>query len=490
VVYLSAPPRLRLDTLARCPREVQPAVDPRALRVRMVHLGLGAFHRAHQAAMTEEAVAADGGGWGICGVAPRRRDAVERLAPQDGLFALLERGPERDRVRVVATVREAIAARDAPGEVVARIADPGVSVVTLTVTEAGYPRDPSTGGLRDGDAELEADLAGSEAPRTALGLLVRGLEARMGGDAGPISVVSCDNLAANGRVLERLVCDFCARMADGERLGTWVAANAAFPSTVVDRIVPATTDADRADTARALGVTDEATVVGEPYRSWVLEDAFAAPRPAWERAGALFVADVAPYEALKLRMLNATHSLLAYAGPLAGLRTVDEAVGADWLVAAAHRLIADVRPTLPPTPDVDVDAYADRLFERWANARMGHRLQQIAADGSQKLAVRLVPAARERLATGAVPHWIALAFAAWAETVARAAGDSAARLADARAAELCEAAARAGDERDLAAVMLAALDAPAEMSDSVADWLRALRADGVEKAVRRALRDA
>jgi fructuronate reductase len=477
---VSTAPRLRLDTLAACPPEAQPAVDPRGLRVRIVHLGLGAFHRAHQAAMTEEAVAADGSDWGICGVAPRRRDAVERLAPQDGLFALLERGPESDRVRVVATVREALAARDAPAQVIARIADPDASVVTLTVTEAGYPR--------VGDPELVADLARREAPRTALGLLVRGLEARMAGDAGPISVVSCDNLAANGRVLERLVSDFCARMPDGERLGAWLAANAAFPSTVVDRIVPATTDVDRATAARTLGVTDEATVVGEPYRSWVLEDAFAAPRPAWERAGALFVGDVAPYEALKLRVLNATHSLLAYAGSLAGLRTVDEASAADWLAGAARRLVADVRPTLPPTPGVDVDAYAEGLFERWANPRIAHRLAQIAADGSQKLAVRLVPPARERLAAGAMPHWIALALAAWAETVARAAaGDAAVALSDPRAAELCEAAAHTGTERELATAMLQALGAPEELSEPVAEWLRALRADGVERAVRASL---
>jgi fructuronate reductase len=335
-----------------------------------------------------------------------------------------------------------------------------------------------------------ADLAGANASRTVLGLLVRGLQARMAGDGGPISVVSCDNLAANGRVLERLVGDFCARMPGGDRLGAWIVANAAFPSTVVDRIVPATTDADRADAARVLGVVDEGTVVGEPYRSWVLEDAFVAARPAWERAGALIVDDVAPYEALKLRVLNATHSLLAYAGSLAGLRTVDEAVAADWLAAAARRLVADVRPTLPPTPGVDVDAHVDGLFERWANPRIAHRLAQIAADGSQKLAVRLVPAARERLAAGAVPHWIALAVAAWAETVARAAaGDPAMALSDARAAELCEAAARAGSEQVLAAAMLHALAAPEELNEPVAQWLRAIRTDGVERAVRDGLRD-
>jgi fructuronate reductase len=488
---VSARPRLRLDTLDACPREAQPAVDPRELPVRIVHLGLGAFHRAHQAVMTEDAVAAAGGGWGICGVAPRRREAVARLAPQDGLYALLERGPEHDRVRVVATVREAIAAADAPGEAIARIASPATSVVTLTVTEAGYPRDAATGRLRADDPGVAADVGADGAPRTVLGLLVRGLQARMAdGRAGPVSVVSCDNLVGNGRVLARLVTDFCERLRDGDRLGDWVAANVAFPSTVVDRIVPATADRDRADAARALGVVDEATVVGEPFCSWILEDAFVASRPAWERAGASIVDDVAPYEALKLRVLNATHSLLAYAGSLAGLRTVDQAVGAEWLAEAARGLIADVRPTLPPTPGVDVDAHVDALFERWANPRIGHRLEQIAMDGSQKLAVRLVPAAAERLRAGAVPRWMALAIAAWAQTVARAAaGDSATPLADTRADELCAAAADATGPRALAEAMLRALNGPEALAEPVADWLEALRADGVESAVRRALRE-
>jgi fructuronate reductase len=233
---LSGRRRLGLATLVRCPPEAQPAVDPRQLQVRIVHLGLGAFHRAHQVVFTEQAVAAAGGAWGICGVAPRRRAVVERLTPQDGLYAVLERGPREDRVRVVATVREALAARDAPELVVARIADPATSVVTLTVTEDGYPRDPTTGSLR-ADDELAADLAGDRSPRTVLGLLVRGLQARMArGEAGAISVVSCDNLPRNGAVLA--------------------------------------------------GLDDQAAVVGEPFSSWVIEDAFAAPRPAWDRAGA------------------------------------------------------------------------------------------------------------------------------------------------------------------------------------------------------------
>jgi fructuronate reductase len=363
--------------------------------------------------------------------------------------------------------------------------------VTLTVTEDGYPRDPATGRLREDD-ELAADLAGQSPPRTVLGLLVRGLETRMAtGEAGPISVVSCDNLPRNGAVLAGLVDDFCARLPGraGERLGEWVSANVAFPSTVVDRIVPATTDADRADVARALGVDDEAAVVGEPFASWVVEDAFVAERPAWERAGALLVDDVSPHEALKLRVLNGTHSLLAYAGVLAGLRTVDEAVGEAWLGEAARRFVDDMRPTLPPAPGIEIDAYVEALFERWANPRIGHRLEQIATDGSQKLAVRLNAPAAERLADGAQPRWIALAFAAWAENVARAATGEREPLADPRAVELGEAAAGAHEPRALARAMLGAVRAPEALVEPVGDWLERLRADGVQDAVRGALRE-
>jgi fructuronate reductase len=221
----------------------------------------------------------------------------------------------------------------------------------------------------------------------------------------------------------------------------------------------------------------------------VVEDAFAAARPAWDRAGALLVDDVAPHEALKLRVLNGTHSLLAYAGLLAGLRTVDEAVGEAWLSEAARRFVDDMRPTLPPAPGIEIDGYVDALFERWANPRIGHRLEQIASDGSQKLAVRLNPAAAERLADGAQPRWIALAFAAWAENVARAAAGEREPLADPRAAELGEAAAGAHEPRALARAMLGAVRAPEALVEPVGDWLERLRADGVQDAVRGALRE-
>jgi len=261
-----------------------PRVDPRDLEVGIVHLGLGAFHRAHQAVYTEDAMAAEPGPWGICGASRRSRAVVDALAEQDGLYGVLERGPEEDSVRVVGAVRAALVAAEQPDALRDRLAAEGTHVVTLTVTEAGYQAD---------HPDFERDLAGG-APRTPVGMLVRGLEARRAaGVDTPLAIVSCDNLPRNGAVLRDLVGDFCAR-AELAGLADWIADHADFPSTMVDRIVPAATAADRDTASRLIGARDEATVVGEPFSQWVLEDAFRGRRPAWEAAGALLVPTPGP----------------------------------------------------------------------------------------------------------------------------------------------------------------------------------------------------
>jgi fructuronate reductase len=399
--------------------------------VGIVHLGAGAFHRAHQASFTEDA-----GEWGICAVAPRRRDAVQQLAPQDGLFTLLVRHPDEDRARVIGCLREVLHAPSEPERVVARIADPGVDVVTLTITEAGYAS-------------------------PVIDLLARGLRAR----AGPLTVLSCDNLPRNGEVLAALLRE---RFDLDERHVT-------FPCTVVDRIAPATTEADREAAARLIGLDDRAVVVTEPFRQWVIEDRFAGLRPAWERAGAQLVADAAPFEQLKLRVLNGSHSTLAYLGLLAGARTVDEAVRDDAIAGAVRRLVGeDVAPTL--APELDLPGYVAALDERFANPRMGHRLEQIAADGSQKLPARLLPVARERRAAGAEPRWVALAVAAWALHLR---GDD---VHDEAAAPLRERLARVEGAGPMADTVLRGLDpelaADQVFRDLVADWIERLSAPG------------
>jgi len=404
--------RLSLRTLPQVASGRRPHVDPRGLGVGIVHLGIGAFHRAHQAEFTEDAVAASGGNWGICGVTQRSPAIVEQLMPQDGLYTLLTRGPFAVDARVVGAVREVLFAGTDP--VVARLADPTVRVVTLTVTEKGYRHDPASGRMRRDDPLTAADALGGP-PRTVVGQIVRGLEARMRGDAGPVTVLSCDNLSHNGRTLAGLVDDFVALVAAGRPLASWIAENVRYPSSMVDRIVPATTAADHADVRRLIGLDDEGAVVTEPFRQWVIEDDFPAGRPAWDAAGALFTDDVMPYEVMKLRMLNGAHSALAYLGALAGCETIADAMAHEAFGAVAQRLIHDdARPTLDPPPvGIDLDAYEQQLLERFANPALRHRTVQVAMDGSQKLPQRLLSTLRARRAAGESPRWVVLAVAAW-----------------------------------------------------------------------------
>ena len=418
-------------SLAKLPSGFAPAVEPRELTVGIVHLGLGAFHRAHQAVLTERAAAVAGDTrWGISGVSQRSATVRDQLAPQDGLYSVLERGAAAPTVQVIGSIREVLTAPEDPEAVVARIADPAVAVVTLTVTEKGY-RAAGRGGLDLTDPEIQADLAGRP-PRTVVGQLAAGLARRAETGAGPLTVLSCDNLVANGPFLCRLMEDYAAASSlnappDQQKglrdqlkdLPEQLAA-ARFPASMVDRIVPATTAADRDEAARLLGVRDEAVVVAEPFIQWVIEDDFAAARPAWEQAGAVFTDDVPPWEQAKLRMLNATHSMLAYLGGLRGYETIAEAVRDDELAGVARELMtADVVPTLTPPAGLDLTAYGVSVLERFANPALKHRTAQVAMDGSVKLPVRLLGTVRDRLAANAEPRLAALAVAGWMVYVAR-----------------------------------------------------------------------
>jgi fructuronate reductase len=387
--------------------------------VGIVHLGIGAFHRAHQAVFTEDAAVSSGqGGWGICGVTQRSAKVVEQLRPQDCLYTVLERGTDRTTARVVAQVSDVLFAREEESRLLSLFADPAVRVVTLTVTEKGYRRN-AFGGLDLHDAAVAADLQGGCS--TTVGQIVRGLQARQRAESGGITVLSCDNLTENGRVLRRLVSEFCAALpsAEGDALGSWVEANVSFPSSMVDRIVPATAEGDLLDAQSMLGLVDEALVVAEPFRQWVIQDDFIADRPAWDRVGADLVQEVAPFEQLKLRMLNGTHSLLAYLGGLSGYETIAEAVADPELATAAEHLMSDdVLPTLAGTPGLDPARYGQTVLERFANPALRHRTTQVAMDGSQKLPLRLLGTVRDRLAAGAFPEYATTGVAAWMAYVA------------------------------------------------------------------------
>lgn len=368
-----------------------PPVDPRSLSIGLVHLGIGAFHRAHQAVYTEQAGAATGDDrWGEFAITGRSATVVKQLAPQDGLYGVLTKSAERSSLHVVGGIRQVVSGSDSPSRARAAIASPDAHVITLTITEKGYTRTGS-----------------------AIGLLTAGLVSRFRAGAEPISVVSCDNLPGNGAQLRRLV-EEVTDAAEGDDFGAWLRQCVTFPSTMVDRIVPATTDRDRAEAAELLHLRDKGLVVAEPFGQWVIEDRFAADRPAWEQAGATLVSDVAPYEKAKLRLLNGTHSLLAYLGALHGHRTIADAVADDRLAAAARALQReDAIPTLTAPPGLDLAAYGDQILDRFANPHLRHTTAQVAMDGSQKLPIRLLGTARDRLRAGAVPEQCALAVAAW-----------------------------------------------------------------------------
>ncbi len=426
--------RLSLATYDRLPGAARPLVDPRALSVGIVHLGLGAFHRAHQAVYTEVAAHATGDRrWGICGVSQRSPAAADALSAQDGLYSVLVAGGtpgtgdlggaggpgDGNQVRVVASLRRALFARSSGPELLALMADPAVQVVTLTVTEKGYRHNLATGELPAADPELAADAAGRP-PQTVVGQLARGMEARRRAGSGPLTVVPCDNLTGNGPLLKSLVGQFISwpsgRFDAG--LADWVAANVRFPATMVDRIVPATTPERRDEVARLIGLWDEAPVVTEPFSQWVIEDIFAAGRPAWEQAGAQIVADVRPFETLKLRALNGTHSTLAHLGALAGCETIADALDMPGFEALARSLLDDeVRPTLALPPGTDFARYRETVLARFANRALPYRCLQVAMDGSQKLPQRLLGTVRDRLAAGALPRVAVLAIAAWLRAI-------------------------------------------------------------------------
>jgi fructuronate reductase len=422
--------RLSLSSLASVPAGARPPVDPAAVEIGIVHLGIGAFHRAHQATYTQAAMAATGDlRWGICGVTQRSATVAEQLAPQDGLYTVLVRSPGSDVAQVNAAVRAVLPGTTRRAETVSRLASPAVRLVTLTVTEKGYRHDPATGRLRRDDPEIGADLgpARTAEPVTVVGQLVRGLQRRMREDAGPMTVVCCDNLPGNGAVVRGLVTEFAGLLpaAEGDELLGWIDAHVRFPVTMVDRIVPATTPAERATVARLLGVDDEGVVVTEPFSQWVIEDSFATPRPAWERAGATFTSDVAPYEALKLRLLNGTHSALAYLGALAGHEHVADAMADPGFAAFARGLMdVDGAPTLAVPEGFDLDRYEDELLERFRNPALRHRTVQIAMDGSQKLPQRLLGTIRDRRRAGAEPRHAALGVAAWMRFVSAGTSDA------------------------------------------------------------------
>ncbi len=487
--------RLSLITLGDVPPSIaRPAYDPRRIPVGMVHLGIGAFHRAQTAIYTDDALAQAPGPWGICGVSLRSADVRDRLVPQDGLYTSVEKSPQGLRRRVIGSVREVLFLGADRERIQTRLHAPATEIVSLTVTEKGYCHDPASGRLNFAHPDIVHDLADPARPLSAVGLIVAALEARRASGAKGFTVLCCDNLPHNGALLRGLALAF-ARERD-PTLVRWIEDNAAFPSTMVDRIVPATTDADIADNDRALGLHDAAPVVHEPFKQWVIEDRFVAGRPAWDRVGVQFVADVAPFEAMKLRLLNASHSAFAYLGYLAGHEFIYQVAAQPDFVAFMRRLMKEeVAPTLKLPASVDVVAYQNALVERFGNPALPHRTQQIAMDGSQKLPQRLLGTVRDNLAAGRPIELLTLAVAGWMRYVSG--SDEAGReikVSDPLAADFARIA--AGHRRDpeglargllsISAIFGDDLPANPRFTCTVTDWLSALIRDGAARTVARA----
>jgi fructuronate reductase len=482
---------LNLAVLAGLPASVaRPDYDPTSVRIGHIHLGVGAFHRAHQAVYTDDLLRADPR-WGICGVNLPAPLSIDALKAQDELYTVLQKSSDGVEARVIGSLREALFLGTDRARLMARFADPAVKVVTMTVTEKGYCHDPATGKLNPAHPDIVHDRAQPALAVSAPGVLVAGLAARRAAGAGAITVVCCDNLPHNGHLVEGMVGAFA--QAVDPSLADWIGRHVTFPCTMVDRIVPATTPADVAEAARLLGVDDAVPVAAEPFRQWVIEDRFAAGRPAWETVGAEFTNDVGAYETMKLRLLNGSHSTLAYLGFLAGFETIWQASADPDLARLVERqMVEEIIPTVAPPAGVDLAAYARTLLVRFRNTALPHRTQQIAMDGSQKLPQRLLNTVRDRMQGGGSYAHLALAVAGWIRYCAGVdeAGKAIA-VSDPLAATFAGIAQRAGGDParlaagflDLAAVFGADLSAHADFRAAVTRNVEALWRDGVRKTL-------
>lgn len=379
--------RLSSETLV--PDNVDtPSYNPENHGVGIVHIGIGAFHRAHQAVYTDDALAAIGGNWRITGVSLRGTEVADALNPQDGRYTLLVRGADATKARVIGSIDSVISATRDSTVVMQALVSPDTRIVSLTVTEKGYGIERATGGVDAGHQAIAHDLDDPRNPVGVIGLIVESLRQRRALGIPVYTVLCCDNLPENGKLIQSGVLDFAMRLDEGLR--DWIAAEVAFPCTMVDRITPASTAKTISDTEILIGAKDLAAVETEPFSQWVIEDNFPQGRPTWEDGGAIFVEDVAPYERMKLRMLNGCHSMIAYAGFLAKCPYVRDAMAnADIAILVRRHLVA-AAGTLEPLPGINFAEYATKLTARFSNPEIAHETYQIAMDGSEKLPQRFL----------------------------------------------------------------------------------------------------
>jgi len=484
--------RLNDAVLSGLPSDVaRPAYDRRRVTTGVVHLGIGAFHRAHQAVVFDDALASGDLRWGVLGASLRSPGVRDQLNPQDGLYTLVVRDGAEEHLRVIGAGRGVLVGPEDPAALVAAMAEAEVHIVTLTVTEKGYRLDPATGDLLLDDPDVAADLADISAPRTAPGFIVAALQARKAAGLKPFTVISCDNLPHNGQRIRAGVLAMARRI--DPALADWIEAEGAFPQTMIDRIVPATTPDDVARLTARLGVEDQGMVKAEPFTQWVIEDWFAGERPDFAALGVQLTDAVEPWEDAKLRLLNGSHSAIAYLGALSGYEHVHEAVAVPAFRAFIEALWEEAETTLSPPPGLDVAAYRDELMARFSNSALMHRTRQIAMDGSQKLPQRLLAGAAERLAAGQGVEALALGVAAWMRWQEGVTESGEAVVVDdplaARTAELI--AASENDEAEVRALLTLSAVFPAGLAndrrfvEAVTGAFLSLREHGAVEAARR-----
>lgn len=411
---------LATSTLSQLPPSVRrPRYDRRSLKPGLVHIGVGGFFRAHQAVYADELL--ENGGdpqWAYCGVGLLPGDARMRdaLRSQDCLYTMVERDGDANRPRVIGSVIDYLFAPDDPSAVIAKLAAPETKIISLTITEGGYHINRRTGGFDIDHPDVRYDLANSAQPRGIFGFLAEGLYQRMHSHGNPVTLMSCDNIQGNGSLLKRHLIAYAE--ARDPRLAKWIAAHCSFPNSMVDRITPGTNDADRAMVRDEIGIADQWPVMTETFTQWVLEDHFAAGRPAWEKCGIQFTDDVAAYEKIKLRILNGSHQALCYIGLLVGHTFVHEATGDPEIRQLVQSMLQDeVIPSLQAMPGMELGAYQVRVLERFANPAIRDPLFRISTYGTSGIPQFLLPSIEEQLKRGSIRH-LAFVMASWFRALA------------------------------------------------------------------------
>jgi mannitol-1-phosphate/altronate dehydrogenase len=410
--------KLNQQNLPTLPSHIaRPSYDLAARKQSIAHIGVGGFHRAHQAIYTEALMnAGQDLDWGICGIGLRPEDAAmrEALVSQDYLYTMMELSDEPDtEVRVIGVIGDMLLSQDSPALLIDQLSDPDIRIVSLTITEGGYCMDDSTGEFNSTLPGIQHDLANPDSPQTVFGFLLAALVRRRANDIAPFTVMSCDNLPHNGAVARKALLAF-ADLADPS-MSTWIAEKVSFPNAMVDRITPMTSADHKRQLADEHGVNDAWPVVCEPFLQWVLEDKFVNGRPQWERVGVQFTDDVAPYEEMKIKLLNGSHLALTYIGTLKGYRFVHEAMN-DPLIARYIRtyMDQDVTPQLASVPGIDLEAYKDTLIERFSNQAIADQLERVCSDGSSKFPKFTVPTLNRLIREDKALDRASLVVAAWA----------------------------------------------------------------------------